>query len=467
MRGRRPSARGRQGGPRRSGAAGRAGPAPEGRGIGETGLDYFYDHARATVRRRASATHIEAARQQRPAADRPHPRRRRRHAWRCSRRRWRAGRSPASSTASAQPPAGRAGGGDRPPSRHRRHPDLQALGRAARHRSGTCRWTGCCWRPTRPIWRRCRKRGKTNEPAYTAARRRRAGRGQGPDAGRGRARRRPTIPPPVRQGRACRRRPHEGHRPRLRHLGRRAADRLRLRRLPLARPAQQAPCAARSWSRGRASGSSSTPAPICASSASMPASARIDALIYTHAHADHIHGIDDLRAHQQHHDGDRSRPTPMPACFERIRSRFPYAFQGGQAASSAIGGPRSRPTPFDGPFRIGRGRGRCPSPGPRPRRELGLSHRPLRLLDRYRRARRAAFEALAGHRGLDRRCAARPAASEPCPSRAARSTGSTGSAPRQAYLTHMNHEVDYADWAGRLPPGVLPAHDGLTIELPG
>ena len=30
----------------------------------------------------------------------------------------------------------------------------------------------------------------------------------------------------------------------------------------------------------------------------------------------------------------------------------------------------------------------------------------------------------------------------------------------------MNHEVDYADWASRLPEGVLPAHDGLVIELP-
>ena len=29
----------------------------------------------------------------------------------------------------------------------------------------------------------------------------------------------------------------------------------------------------------------------------------------------------------------------------------------------------------------------------------------------------------------------------------------------------MNHEVDYADWASRLPAGVLPAHDGLVVEV--
>ena len=34
-----------------------------------------------------------------------------------------------------------------------------------------------------------------------------------------------------------------------------------------------------------------------------------------------------------------------------------------------------------------------------------------------------------------------------------------------AFLTHMNHEVDYADWAARLPAGVAPAHDGLVVEL--
>ena len=39
--------------------------------------------------------------------------------------------------------------------------------------------------------------------------------------------------------------------------------------------------------------------------------------------------------------------------------------------------------------------------------------------------------------------------------------------PAQAFLTHMNHEVDYTDWSARLPPDVLPAHDGLVIELWG
>ncbi|HEU0118027.1 MAG TPA: MBL fold metallo-hydrolase, partial [Alphaproteobacteria bacterium] len=36
--------------------------------------------------------------------------------------------------------------------------------------------------------------------------------------------------------------------------------------------------------------------------------------------------------------------------------------------------------------------------------------------------------------------------------------------PKQAYLTHMNHTMDYAKLCAKLPKGVLPAHDGLVIE---
>ena len=39
--------------------------------------------------------------------------------------------------------------------------------------------------------------------------------------------------------------------------------------------------------------------------------------------------------------------------------------------------------------------------------------------------------------------------------------------PRRAVLTHLNHEVDYAELAARCPDGVEPGYDGLTIELPG
>lgn len=40
-------------------------------------------------------------------------------------------------------------------------------------------------------------------------------------------------------------------------------------------------------------------------------------------------------------------------------------------------------------------------------------------------------------------------------------------APRRAYLTHMSHRMGlHAALAAQLPPGVQPAHDGLTFECP-
>ena len=52
---------------------------------------------------------------------------------------------------------------------------------------------------------------------------------------------------------------------------------------------------------------------------------RVDAVIVTHDHADHVHGIDDLRplAHAL------GRPLPLharPDDLERIQQRFAYAF---------------------------------------------------------------------------------------------------------------------------------------------
>ena len=48
-------------------------------GIGETGLDYYYEHSPRDEQAESFRAHIAAARADRPAADRPHPRRRRRH----------------------------------------------------------------------------------------------------------------------------------------------------------------------------------------------------------------------------------------------------------------------------------------------------------------------------------------------------------------------------------------------------
>jgi len=37
----------------------------------------------------------------------------------------------------------------------------------------------------------------------------------------------------------------------------------------------------------------------------------------------------------------------------------------------------------------------------------------------------------------------------------------------RTYLTHLTHETGHAELAAQLPPGVLPAYDGLSIEVNG
>jgi phosphoribosyl 1,2-cyclic phosphate phosphodiesterase len=38
--------------------------------------------------------------------------------------------------------------------------------------------------------------------------------------------------------------------------------------------------------------------------------------------------------------------------------------------------------------------------------------------------------------------------------------------PKRALLTHLNHMIDYDVLAQRCPPGVEPAYDGLSVEIP-
>jgi phosphoribosyl 1,2-cyclic phosphate phosphodiesterase len=36
---------------------------------------------------------------------------------------------------------------------------------------------------------------------------------------------------------------------------------------------------------------------------------------------------------------------------------------------------------------------------------------------------------------------------------------------RRTYLTHLTHETGHEALAARLPPGIMPAYDGLTVEI--
>jgi phosphoribosyl 1,2-cyclic phosphate phosphodiesterase len=76
---------------------------------------------------------------------------------------------------------------------------------------------------------------------------------------------------------------------------------------------------------------------------------RVDAVLFTHSHADHIHGIDDLRRFNEWLPGG----VPVyaaPAVLADIRTRFPYIF----AHHGQFGGgiPSLDLHPVEGPFTL-------------------------------------------------------------------------------------------------------------------
>ena len=193
----------------------------------------------------------------------------------------------------------------------------------------------------------------------------------------------------------------------------------------------------------------------------------LEAVVYTHAHADHLHGLDDIRSI----NNLIGRALPAHAhhdVLERIRERFPYAFAGGQDGIGGFWRPQLEPVPFDGsgPFAIGpvevlplrHGHGRGHVWGFRIGR-FAYSTDADELDEAY-------LEALAGVEVwiVD------ALRDDPHPSHShllKTLNWIDRVRPRQAYLTHMNHEVDYAAWRAKLPAGITPAHDGLVIELDG
>lgn len=183
-----------------------------------------------------------------------------------------------------------------------------------------------------------------------------------------------------------------------------------------------------------------------------------DAVIYTHDHADHTHGIDELRPIVQR------RRSPMPIfgradAIESISRRFDYAFGGGAYP------PIVAPNVIDGPFRVGdvtiapfeQDHG-----GPI---SLGLRFGAIAYSTDLVALDERAFAALAGVKVwiVD------ALRDKPHPTHAHVDLTLEWIArvrPERAILTHMTAGLDYATLAARLPGGVEPAHDGLVIELP-
>ena len=189
---------------------------------------------------------------------------------------------------------------------------------------------------------------------------------------------------------------------------------------------------------------------------------RIDGVIVTHEHADHCHGIDDLRRLSQILDG----PLPLYARADvigKLASRFGYIFKGTSFYAAVAE-----------PVELGD--------------ELAFGDALLRFVDqphggitslglRVEEGGRSAVYAIDFHDLTDDMRSLYAAADvwiSDCLGRHAHPTHThldavLGWAEEmrvgKLYLSHMNNSMDYRTLVEELPDWAAPAHDGLEIEL--
>ena len=191
----------------------------------------------------------------------------------------------------------------------------------------------------------------------------------------------------------------------------------------------------------------------------------LDAVVYTHAHADHVHGIDDLRMVVF----NMRRRLPVWAdepTRASLLARFGYAFQPPEGSPYP---PICEMRDIAGPITV-EGEG-----GPLTFAPFEVDHGSIRALGF--RIHRLAYlpdvvaipePAWAALEGLDVWVLdALRLTPHPTHAHLALSLEWIARArPARAVLTNMHIDMDYAETARATPENVAPAHDGLAIELP-
>jgi phosphoribosyl 1,2-cyclic phosphate phosphodiesterase len=188
---------------------------------------------------------------------------------------------------------------------------------------------------------------------------------------------------------------------------------------------------------------------------------RIDAVLYTHAHADHILGLDELRRYN-HLTG---QPMPLygqASTLDALRGTFGYAFDPGAPRGGGV--PDLRLFPLAGPFCVGRTEF-VPVPVRHgPWEVLGFRTGPFAYLTDCNGIPEASMRVLDGVEILVLDALRHtPHPTHFSLSEAVAMAGRIGA--RRTYFTHIAHELGHAATCATLPPGMTLAHDGLVLDV--
>jgi len=187
---------------------------------------------------------------------------------------------------------------------------------------------------------------------------------------------------------------------------------------------------------------------------------RLDAVVFTHSHADHILGLDDVRVFYFR----QQQPIPIYAdahCMENIRRTFKYIFDG----TYPYGGlAKLDPHVIDGPFTLGNVQ-MIPVPvlhGNQP--ILGFRFDRAAYLTDVSFIPETSFPLLEGLEVLILDTLRR----KPHPTHFTVEQSLQvvhRLKPRWTYFTHIAHELGHEETNATLPPQVRLAYDGLKLEL--
>ena len=191
---------------------------------------------------------------------------------------------------------------------------------------------------------------------------------------------------------------------------------------------------------------------------------RVDAVLYTHPHADHIHGIDELRSY------NFLQKTTIPAygnawACDELEDKFPYIFKPGPVEGGGV--PKIEINRFDPeqtqaiqvhgitivPIALSHGS----------RQSVGYRINSIAYVTDCNYIPPSSLDRLRGLDVLVLDCLRlRPHGTHFNLDLALETVSQLR--PKKTFLTHMGHDFEYTKWNKKLPKGVALAYDGLKIR---